>query len=68
VDTKNRVGTTAFAMTEREIVATRIFAAPRKLVWDAYTKPEHIPNWLLGPEGWTMPVCEVDLRPGGTWR
>ncbi len=32
-----------------------------------FTSPEHLPHWMLGPEGWTMPVCEVDLRPGGEW-
>jgi uncharacterized protein YndB with AHSA1/START domain len=46
---------------------TRVFDAPRHLVFEAWTKPEHLPHWLLGPEGWTMPVCEVDLRPGGAW-
>ena len=38
------------------------------LVFDAWTNPTHVPQWLLGPEGWTMPVCEIDLRPGGSWR
>lgn len=54
--------------TEREIVMTRVFAAPRKLVFEAWTDPKHLSQWLLGPEGWTMPVCEIDLRPGGAWR
>ena len=53
--------------TEREIVMTRVFAAPRRLVFDAWTNPEHVPHWMLGPEGWSMPVCEIDLRPGGAW-
>ncbi len=53
--------------TEREIVMTRVFDAPRRRVFDAWTKPEHVPKWMLGPEGWTMPVCEIDLRPGGAW-
>ena len=53
--------------TEREIVMTRVFGAPRRLVWEAWTNPEHLPHWMLGPEGWTMPVCEIDLRPGGEW-
>jgi uncharacterized protein YndB with AHSA1/START domain len=53
--------------TDREIVMTRVVNAPRKLVWQAWTSPEYLPQWLLGPEGWTMPVCEVDLRPGGKW-
>jgi uncharacterized protein YndB with AHSA1/START domain len=53
--------------TEREIVMTRVFDAPRSLVFEAWTNPEHLPHWMLGPEGWTMPVCEIDLRPGGAW-
>ncbi|MDQ1702104.1 MAG: hypothetical protein QOF57_1356, partial [Frankiaceae bacterium] len=52
----------------REIVATRTFDAPRELVFDAYTSPEHLPHWMTGPSGWTMLVCEIDLRPGGAWR
>ena len=51
-----------------EIVMTRVFAAPRGLVFGAYTSPEHLPHWMLGPKGWTMPVCEIDLRPGGASR
>ena len=46
---------------------TRVFDAPRRLVFEAWTNPEHLPHWMLGPEGWTMPVCEIDLRPGGAW-
>jgi uncharacterized protein YndB with AHSA1/START domain len=53
--------------TDREIVMTRVFDAPRRLVFEAWTSPEHLPHWMLGPEGWTMPVCESDLRPGGAW-
>jgi uncharacterized protein YndB with AHSA1/START domain len=66
--TANRVGATTFTTpSDREIVMTRVFDAPRTLVWEAWTNPEHVPHWLLGPEGWTMPVCEIDLRPGGAW-
>jgi uncharacterized protein YndB with AHSA1/START domain len=54
--------------TDREIVMTRVFDAPRELVWDANTKPELIKHWLTGPPGWTMTVCEADLRVGGTFR
>ena len=54
--------------SDREIVITREFTAPRVLVFDAYTKPELLKRWLLGPPGWTMPVCEVDLRVGGKYR
>ncbi len=53
---------------DREIVVTRVFDAPRRLVFDAYTKPELIKRWLLGPDGWSMPVCEIDLKAGGKYR
>ena len=53
---------------DREIVMTRAFDAPRTLVWDAFTKPELVRQWLLGPPGWTMPVCEIDFRVGGRYR
>ncbi len=65
----SKVGITTFATpTDREFVITRVLDAPRRLVFEAWTNPEHVPRWLLGPEGWTMPVCEIDLRPGGAWR
>jgi uncharacterized protein YndB with AHSA1/START domain len=53
---------------DREIVMTRVLDAPRRLVFDAFTKPELVKQWLLGPPGWTMPVCEIDLRVGGVYR
>lgn len=53
--------------SEREIVMVRVFNAPRQLVFDAWTKPEHIARWL-GRIGDTMTVCEVDLRVGGAYR
>jgi len=53
---------------DREIVMTRVFDAPRALVFEAMTKPELVKRWLLGPPGWTMPVCEIDLRAGGKYR
>ena len=53
---------------EREIVMTRVFDAPRTLVFEAFTKPDLVKQWLLGPEGWSMPVCEIDLRVGGSYR
>jgi uncharacterized protein YndB with AHSA1/START domain len=59
--------TTITTPSDLEIVMTRAFDAPRRLVWEAWTNPEHVPHWMLGPEGWTMPVCEIDLRPGGEW-
>ena len=54
--------------SDREIQITRVFDAPRNLVWDAWTKPELLKRWMLGPPGWTMPVCEIDLRVGGKYR
>jgi uncharacterized protein YndB with AHSA1/START domain len=60
--------TTFAAPSDREIAVTRLFDAPRELVFEAWTDPARITRWMLGPEGWTMPVCEVDLRPGGVWR
>jgi uncharacterized protein YndB with AHSA1/START domain len=52
---------------DREIVITRVFDAPRELVWKAWTDPEHVVRWW-GPNGFTNPVCEVDARVGGAWR
>lgn len=60
--------TTFTTPSDVEIVATRVFDAPRQLVWDVHTRPEHVSQWMLGPDGWSMPVCEMDLRPGGRWR
>src|SRR5450755_3271003 len=54
--------------TDYEIQVTRDFHAPRELVFDAFTKPELVRRWLLGPDGWTMPICEIDLRVGGLYR
>ena len=54
--------------TETTVAMTRRFAAPRALVFDAFTKPALVTRWLLGPDGWTMPVCEIDLRAGGAYR
>src|SRR5215813_4282897 len=56
------------ARGEREIVMTRVLNAPRSLVFDTFTKPELVRRWLLGPDGWSMPVCEIDLRVGGKYR
>jgi uncharacterized protein YndB with AHSA1/START domain len=54
--------------SNREIAMTRVFDAPRRLVFDAFTKPELVKQWLLGPPGWSMPVCEIDLKVGGAYR
>jgi uncharacterized protein YndB with AHSA1/START domain len=55
--------------SECDIVLTRLFSAPRALVFEAMTRPEHIRRWWgnLG-DGYSVPVCEVDLRVGGRWR
>lgn len=52
---------------ERTIVVERSFDAPRPLVWDAWTKPALMRRWLV-ETGWVLDVCDVDLRPGGTFR
>ncbi|MBL8543417.1 MAG: SRPBCC family protein [Hyphomonadaceae bacterium] len=54
--------------SDREVRVKRAFKAPRTLVWDAHTKPELVKQWLTGPPGWSMPVCEIDLRVGGAYR
>jgi uncharacterized protein YndB with AHSA1/START domain len=53
--------------SDTEVRVTRSFHAPRALVWQAHTRPELAPRWL-GYPGWTMPVCEMDVRPGGRYR
>ncbi len=54
---------------DREIVITRLFDAPRRLVFDAMTRPEHVRRWWgLLDDRYSVPVCEIDLRPGGAWR
>ena len=55
--------------SDTEIHFSRIFDAPRHLVFEAMTRPEHVRNWWgnLG-EGYSVPVCEIDLRVGGAWR
>ena len=60
--------TTFSTPSDHELVITRTFDAPRSLVWAAFTDPKHLPNWHTGPKGTTMPLCEIDLRPGGSWR
>jgi uncharacterized protein YndB with AHSA1/START domain len=65
--TARRAATTFATPSDREVVITRVVDAPRRLVFTAHTSPAHVPHWMLGPAGWTMPVCEIDLRPGGGW-
>jgi uncharacterized protein YndB with AHSA1/START domain len=56
-------------VSDQEIRMTRLFDAPRQLVFEAMTRPEHVKRWWgqLG-EGYSVPVCEIDLRVGGAWR
>lgn len=51
-----------------DVVCTRVFDAPARMVFDCHTRPALVSRWLLGPPGWSMPVCEIDLRPGGRFR
>jgi uncharacterized protein YndB with AHSA1/START domain len=53
---------------DRDIVMTRVFDAPRHLVWDAMTKPDLLKRWLGMHNGWSLQVCEIDLRVGGAYR
>jgi uncharacterized protein YndB with AHSA1/START domain len=67
--TEAKSGVTLFTMpSDTEIVATRTVEAPRGQVWKMSTRPDYLPHWMLGPDEWTMPVCEIDLKPGGAWR
>jgi len=54
--------------SDREVKVTRSFKAPRPLVYRAFTEPALVRRWLLGPPGWSMPVCEMDVRVGGRYR
>ena len=55
------------ATADREIVLTRDFDAPRELVWEAYTDARHLPHWF-GPNGFSLTIHAIDVRPGGMWR
>ncbi len=54
--------------SDREVKVMRSFKAPRALVYRAFTEPNLVKQWQLGPPGWTMPVCEMDVRVGGRYR
>ncbi len=54
--------------SDHEIAMTRVFDAPRSLVFEALTTPDLVRRWLLGPPGWSMPRCEIDLQVGGAYR
>jgi uncharacterized protein YndB with AHSA1/START domain len=53
---------------DQYVIVTRRFAAPPEAVYRAHTEAEIVQKWMLGPEGWTMPVCQIDARPGGKIR
>ncbi|MDB5076604.1 MAG: hypothetical protein JWO42_2783 [Chloroflexi bacterium] len=59
--------TTSSIMHDKSLVITHIFEAPREVVWEAWTKPEHLAEWW-GPEEFTNPTCEIDVRPEGAIR
>jgi len=62
-----RINNPIEAPTDREVVITRVFNAPRSVVFKAWTDPKHVAQWW-GPHGFTNPVCELDVRPGGAIR
>lgn len=64
---RNRDALTIILPSDREIVLTRVFNAPRRLVFEAWTKPEHVKRWY-GCSIMTLPICEIDLRVGGAYR
>lgn len=51
---------------ERTLVLERIFDAPQKILFNVYSDAEHLKNWW-GPQGWEVPYCKVDFKPGGVW-
>jgi len=55
------------AVADREITITRVFDAPREMIWDAWTDPEQNVKWW-GPRGFTSTIREMDVRPGGVWK
>jgi uncharacterized protein YndB with AHSA1/START domain len=65
---KSQYKSTVTLPNDLDVVVVRAFNAPRTLVFDAWTKPAFIQRWMLGPPGWTMPVCEMDVRPGGKFK
>lgn len=65
---KNSGNLTVTMPSDREIAMSRVFDAPRNLVFDAYTKPELVRRWLGVFGGWTFRECDIDLRVGGTYR
>lgn len=67
--TSAKTGMTSYDLpNDQEVLITRVVKGSRRLVFDMWTQPKHLTRWMLGPPGWTMPICEMDLRPGGAWR
>ena len=64
---QGRFATTLAMPSDREIVISRIFNAPPQLVFEAWTRPEHVQHWY-GTMDMTVVVCQIDLRPGGCYR
>lgn len=62
----NETSETATQVGKCEIVVTRVFDAPRDLVFDAWTKEEHLSKWW-GPQDFTITIHQFDMKPGGTW-
>src|SRR5437868_2842338 len=62
-----RSPSTTSVSAEHDFVITRVFDAPRSLVFKAWTDPQHMAQWW-GPHGFTIPVCEMDVRPDGAYR
>src|SRR4051812_32810373 len=65
--TMTEINRPAALVGDREIAATRIFDAPRQLVWQAWTNPRHIAQWW-GPKGFTTTTFSMEVKPGGAWR
>jgi len=64
-----KTGVTSFSTpSDTQVRFSRVVAASKDLTFEVYTKPEHLQKWLRGPEGWTMPICEMEPRSGGSWR
>jgi uncharacterized protein YndB with AHSA1/START domain len=67
MSTRTSYPTTLTMPSDRELLITRTFDAPRRLVFEALTRPEHVAHWY-GPRRFTLRSCEIDLRVGGSWR
>jgi len=67
METRSRSALAVTLPSDREIVMTRVFDAPRSLVFEAHTRPEHLMRWW-GPRGYTLEIDQMDLRPGGAYR